>query len=832
MVKKIVSLLCLVSIIASMVPGNCAFAKETERASEQVTVLQSLGIHDAMVGGVATNDYLLSALSGFLYGEGEKPSPEDFARTTGIVKFGDIYDGSKTITKNEAIQYALATLGYKAYAESTGSSGIKTMASSLGVSKGLNEINDEPITVDECIVMLYNMLDVEPMSAIYSEGKVKHIIENDQTLLSKYRDVHKIKGMLTSDGLTSLDGEKACTEGYIKIDSTLYAIENNILEGKLLGKNVEAYVEKDDAGDLVVLCVYEKAGRNNELVIDAKEIEAVTSDYSRIDYYENNRLKKARIAAVPRVIFNGVFYGNYTTEDFKPESGNLRLLDSNNDGNYDVIFINSYETVVVDAVDLNRKIIHNKFKSTGNIPSINLDEETTDVKYTITDTFEKLELTDIKKEDILLVAKSKSANNVVYEILVSRDTFVGKLQSINERDMELLIDDEEYLITDSFLRYRNEEGNLNLGNTYKFFMDALGNVAYWEKVTEDGYAVIERVYRNPENDRLYASYMNMDSVWVDAPIADKFTFKETFYSRLDVDTAFEMLKDIKSEVVKLTFNQDEEIKIIETATETAIPNKDKFTKTSNRTLSWRTGANTFTDDGTAQCKYYLEDDAKLIILPEDPANYRNRSEYDVRDAHGYFRADTSYTVSFYDFDEFGFAKMVAMRYTAKVRNTLFIVTDIKEILDEGEIRAQATGYAGDFENFTLTGVDADVFANVEKGDIVKVSVNSEGYVDSVSPVFKLSNLNKNDGSQFLAGRQYEVTSYMAGCVEAVAAGKNRLMLDINGTKYTYRLSDTATVQIYSPMEGIKNGSIYDIMEQDKIFVRLSYGSIQQIIIHE
>lgn len=830
MIKKIVSLLCLVSIIASMVPGNCVFAEES--TGEQAAVLQSLGIHDAMAGGVATNDYLLKALSGFLYEEGEKPSPEDFARATGILNFGDIYDGSKTVTRNEAIEYTLATLGYKAYAESTGDGGIKTMASSLGVSKGLTEINDEPITIDECVVMLHNMLEVEPMSAIYSEGKVKHIIENDQTLLSKYRNVHKIKGMLTADGMTSLDSEKACADGYIRIDSSLYAIENNILDDNLLGKGVEAYVRKDDDGELVVLCVYEKAGRNNELVIDAKDIESVTEDFLRLDYYVNNRLKKAKIADVPRVIYNGVFYGDYDAPDFKPESGNVRLLDNNNDNKYDVIFINSYETVVVDAVDLSRKIIHNKFKSTGNIASIKLDTEKTDVKYTITDTFEKLELTDIKNGDILLVAKSKSADNVVYEILVSDDAFVGKLQSINEREMMLLIDDEEYPFTGSFLRYRDEEGNLNLGNTYKFFTDALGNVAYWEKVTEDGYAVIERIYKDWEKDRLFASYMNMDGVWIDAPIAKKFTYKEQFYSRLDVDTAFEMLKDIKSEVVKLTFNQDEEIKIIETAKETATADKNRFTKTSNKTLSWRSGANTFTDDSTAQCKYYLEDDTKLIILPASPDNYKIRAEYDVRDALGYFKADTQYTLTFYDVDEFGFSKMVAMRYTAKVRNTLFIVTDIKKILDEGEERAQATGYAGDFENFTLTGVDDETFDNVEKGEIVKVSVNSEGYVDYIFPVFKLSNLNKNDGSQFLAGRQYEVTSYMAGCVEAVAAGKNRLMLDINGTKYTYRLSDTASVQIYSPIDGIKSASIYDIMEQDKVFIRLSYGNIQQIIIHE
>lgn len=837
MTKKIVSLLCLLSLIATLMPGSYVFAEEAEKTYEKETVMQVLGIEEAAAASIVTNDYLLTALSGFLYGENERRPAESFAREVGILEFGEIYDGRKTITKIEALEYALATLGYKDYAKSTGENGIKTVASSLGITKGLGTTENEEITFNECVVMLHNMLEVAPMVAIYSGGQVKHIIEKEQTLLSKYRDVHKITGLLTSNGITSLDKEASCEGGYIQIGTSLYIMEDSTPCRKLLGKYVEAYVLKDEYDEPIVLCIGEKSGRNREFIVDARDVKRITPDYTRLEYYENNREKYLKIADVPRVIYNGVFYGGYTEPDFKPESGNIRLLDNNNDGKYDVIFINSYETVVVGAVDTNRKIIYNKFKSQGNLVSIDLDTEVSDVVYTINDEFGEVEISDIKKGDILVVAKSKSNENIVVEILVSRDTFVGKLQSINEIDMEILVDDEEYSFVNSFLRFRNEEGSLNLGNTYNFFMDALGNVAYWEKVTEDGYAVIERVYRDWDKDRLYASYMNMSGIWIDATIATKFTFEGTFYSRLDVDTAYEILKDIKGEVVKLTFNQSEEIKIIETATETPIPDENGFTKTSSKNLSWRSEARTFTDDNTAQCKYYLEDDAKVIVLPADPANYRNRSEYVVRDAAGYFRGDTPYTVSFYDFDEFGFAKLVVMRYSTEIRNTLFIVTGVQTILDEGEIRAQATGYAGDYENFTLTGEDTGAFTYqngnaVKKGDIIKVSVNAEGYVDSIEPVFKLSDMEKNDGSQYLDGRQYQVSSYMAGIVEAVAADKNRILVEINGTNYAYVLDYSANVHIYSPTEGLKSASIYDIMEQDKIFIRLSYGSIQQIIIHE
>ena len=46
---------------------------------------------------------------------------------------------------------------------------------------------------------------------------------------------------------------------------------------------------------MTVLCIYEKSGRNSELIVDAKDIYAVTADYSILEYYENDKLKKAKI---------------------------------------------------------------------------------------------------------------------------------------------------------------------------------------------------------------------------------------------------------------------------------------------------------------------------------------------------------------------------------------------------------------------------------------------------------------------------------------------------------------------------------------------------------
>lgn len=837
MKKKILALLCLLSIIVTMVPGY-AFAKEADGTSEKTAVLASLGIHNSKASGLATNEYLLSALSGFLYQAEERPTAEDFARAIGVLSFGDIYDANKTVTKKEAIEYALAVLGYKTYAESTGAGGIKTVASSIELSKGFGTINDDAATISECVILLYNMLEIAPMSAVYSQGEIKHIIENGHTLLSKYRDVHRLYGVLTSNGITSLDREAGCTEGCIKIGDSIYETEDNKVYADLLGKNVEAYVVKNEPYEPTVLYLGERSGRNKEFELNARDIERVESDYSKIEYYENNRLKKIKLADVPKVIYNGVFYGKYTVADFMPESGTLRFVDNNNDGKYDVIFITSYQTVIVEAVDMQKKIIYNNFKSYG-LPEILLDTDLEEITYTIKGELGEMDFSEIQKGDVLSVAKSKSKTNNVIEILVSLEATTGKLQSINEKEMEITLSDEKFPIVMDFLRFKNEEKNLALGNTYVFFLDLLENVVYWEKVSEDGYAVVRKVFEDRDGDKFYISYMNLNGTWIDSPIAEKMTYKtpdsEVLYKY--TEDAYTAIKDIEPQVVKMTFNSDGEVKKLETATKTTDSDENKLTITPRDQFTWRSGVKALCNLHTYQGKYFIEDDARLIIIPKDS---KNKAGYEVREPSGFFGGDTHYNVSLCDIDEYGFSKLLVMDYEPQIKNTLFIVTKVLTVLDDGEARGQITGYAGDFENLTLTARDEKIFRGeivdpktgtivkkepVKNGDIIEISISPEGYVDDYNIVFRLSTFEGTGTS----GDSY---SYMAGVVKAIDAGKKRMKIDVKGKEYVFRTSDTITVQAYSESDGVETTSIHSILPEKKVFIATSWGNVQQIIIHE
>jgi hypothetical protein len=315
--------------------------------------------------------------------------------------------------------------------------------------------------------------------------------------------------------------------------------------------------------------------------------------------------------------------------------------------------------------------------------------------------------------------------------------------------------------------------------------------------------------------------MNLDGVWIDAPVARRLRIDETLYK--DYEISYETLKNIKGQLVKLEFDSEGEIRKIETATETSNFDENQFTKTPTGQYTWRTGVSGFSDTSTGKIKYYVEDDAKLIVIPQD---YSYKAGYEVSSPIGFFHGDTNYRISMYDIDEFGFSKIVVMQYAPQIRNALFVVTGKTKAAVDGEVHCRLKGNAGDFENITLTGYDDTIFDTVNKGDIIKASLNAEGYVDDYELVFSLTNFSDKRGTQ------YTSQSYMAGKVSAIDAAKGRIKIVVNGEEYTFRINNNVSVQIYNEQSEIETSSIYSIIPGKNVFVDISWGNVRYMIIKQ
>ena len=176
-----------------------------------------------------------------------------------LISKADNFNPDSAISLAEAQKILVCAIGYEPAAQQNGGwpAGYVSVASRLGISKGISQSDAEGISRFDAVKMLDNMLDVKVMKTNYN-GVYE---QSDETVLSEYLDVDvvsaAIKEVLKKDGQI-----RAVTDGKEK----LYNIADSV--------NIALIVE-DDAE----LYVREVNGRDTVLYIDYNGTVSVVYDY-------------------------------------------------------------------------------------------------------------------------------------------------------------------------------------------------------------------------------------------------------------------------------------------------------------------------------------------------------------------------------------------------------------------------------------------------------------------------------------------------------------------------------------------------------------------------
>jgi len=808
--KVFMKILLITLMLVNMIPVTGK--AEVESYNIEAEILMSLGIVPDVESKRITKDFFIGALSRFI-DENPGESIEEFARNSGILQAGEAYKGNESITVEEALEYALITLGYGEYAKING--GYLKISSDTGISNGIDGKLSDILKFEDCIKILYNMLSAEPMTLVFEDdGGIGYQVKNDTTLIYENRDIFELSGIVTANEYTSVYDENGAGTGFVMIDGIEYKAKANA--NSFLGEYVTVYAKQEKNEIPEIIYIQTKENKNTILEIDSKDIESVSDDYTYIEYEnENLKIKKVKLDNVVKVIFNGVFYGDYTKSDLMPDIGKLKLIDNNNDGKFDVIIVTSYQTMIVKSVDFSHKKIYNKLEYDGSEEVLELDEK----EYRIHNIEKELSLSQIKSNFILSVAKSKSNNkndSELIEIIVSENKINGTLMGMN--DESIIINNHEYQISEQFKKLKKTP---IVGTEYSFYLDIFGNVVYFNTVSEHDYSIIIKMYE--EDEKYYAAYINMESEYFVSEFSKNLKLNNVRYS---AKAAYAELLGCEPMVVFLKTNTNGEIKSIETPTESAKYIENKLTKTSAAKYTYRMSPNTFANT------IYLEDNAKVVLLPE--SNVFDNDKYYIREANGYFNADTDYTITAYNVDKFGFTDLVTLTVNEtlikeKASPQFFIVTDVSQVCVGDDVFPSLTGNVGDYRKMTLLGEDDSVFDGIVAGDVININISSSGKVDYAKKILSLK-----DKFSFKNVQNYYVkNAEIMGTVADVDSEKNRVLIDFNGVQNAFRLGDSVAIQSYNARRNkcrvIQNTSL---AIGDKVICRISWGSIAEMIVIE
>ena len=453
----------------------------------------------------------------------------------------------------------VVALGYEPVAQGTGGypTGYMMVAADRGITRGASGRVGDPALRKTVAVLLANGLDTPIMERVRFGADAEYATMDGtsgyafKTLLNTKLDAYKIEAKITANSKTGIGvavqkaGMVAFTiQNLLKLNPDVFNNRSNLTNvavndsgaENMLNYVVVLYVRELANGDFEILSASPKAGVNeftindSQAYDDTKDTSVSANDRTDLThatkkifaYWEKSRDTDSRVKTIDVdndavLFFNGISRGeikNLAAADLAtsgnntlvaPKIGTIKFVDTDSDGDYDIIEVKSYTTAVVEEVNVStgRITFIDRVKGTGKTGSapnsIVLDKtRNTELKeWTIKDKDgADVKLEDIKKYNVIDFVTDDLQNPTYYEIIVTNTVVTG---TVTEKDLVngvYVIDGKSYKLN-PLLRPAIE-----LEDKGNFYVNMRGRITYVDTTgtTSGKYAYLYRIGVGSMND--------------------------------------------------------------------------------------------------------------------------------------------------------------------------------------------------------------------------------------------------------------------------------------------------------------------------------------------
>lgn len=446
------------------------------------------------------------------------------------------FEPESPVTYEQTVKMIMVALGYEAKAKEKGGypTGYLVCAADANVTQNVGSINSADSAPRGLVAkLLYKAIDTPIMEQVVYGGETTYQIQDGtnwttrKTLLSEKLNCVKVKAIVTRNEVTTLslpvqintNQTSAKTAGIYVTDvfdadydnykedatnSVAVRIGNSKI-ADYIGQSVIVYAKREtgESEDLVITAVPE-AGKNTKSTFPIGTFRSYVLEgngLSRIEYLKNETDKNATRINLDTsnlsVIYNGraaalnqiiqTPSSSSTTVPVYSKSifnGDVTVLDRDNDGFYEMIYVNSPEILVVDEINTNSKKILSK-----NLNSINLNTDTNEnIIYSITKDGKEIAFADLKEWDVLSVYINRlSTTDYYYKIKVITNSIEGTINETSTNEYSwgttgvnkesFYIDGTEYCVA---LDAYNAQALKNNARGI-FYIDEFGKIAAYNK---------------------------------------------------------------------------------------------------------------------------------------------------------------------------------------------------------------------------------------------------------------------------------------------------------------------------------------------------------------
>lgn len=460
--KKIISILLSFAVLLSILGSSTSYANdfisqnEKDKFVNNVRFLETIGVLDkekrkniedtvtrAELAGILAridkqNTFLLNEEITFNdVSDEEQQKYIAKAISMGVMSATEegYFSPERTVITTEAICAIVRLIGYNWLAGEKGGfpNGYIYVAQDTKMLKNVDLNIGYPITYYSLINLIMNAVNIDFFGKVLGSVDATYSVMEGRNIMSDWWKLEEKFGVITSNNVTSLTQTTPAPSGRIGIEGVMYPVSGDFND--LLGHYIKYYYDVEEEKVVYIDALEDK---NDIITISA---DSVIDFRDRIFKYgdESNSIEKLELEDSIDVICNGSALIRYEDADLMPSEGNITFIDNNRNGKYDVVVVNGYQTVVVYSIDTENHIIYDKFNNSRNFDCSDCDEENIHI---VDAEGNKLNFDELHIGDVLSVSKSR--NNAVANIIVSRAHIEGKAENYDSHENVIRINGKEY----------------------------------------------------------------------------------------------------------------------------------------------------------------------------------------------------------------------------------------------------------------------------------------------------------------------------------------------------------------------------------------------------
>lgn len=344
---------------------------------------------------------------------------------------------------------------------------------------------DKFITYADVVCAIYKSLKAEyPIKSYSKNGMVKYSYDGTDFLKKRF-NVSENEGVVTQIKVSNLAVEGTFIQA--EIDDVKYIDKTEKLQD-YLGYKVEYFTDKENC-----VVAFSLSDDNDErAVVSNCILDGTNLKKKRIEAEINGKRHKFNLESGYSIIYNGAAYHKEDDSLLKTENTKVRLLDNNDNGIIDVVFIDTYKSYMIKSVAADKYTIN----MTTEDGSYLIFDNSSDI---ITEIFTKegslISVDMLESGDIIDVWRSiDGRRNKIIAVMHRVEGIVDSLYE-DEAGKHIELDGEIYSVnsvTDRNLQNNSKySAEIKVGLTGMFYLNSNGEIA---AIDVRGYNSFEYAY--------------------------------------------------------------------------------------------------------------------------------------------------------------------------------------------------------------------------------------------------------------------------------------------------------------------------------------------------